>query len=75
MANVWQLPHRYSTSKYHTVKINSGSKDAFQIGSSPLKILVIHENGVVTFTDEQKNEIWTSRPLQDNGDGTLEFKG
>ncbi|MFL2076369.1 hypothetical protein [Marinilactibacillus psychrotolerans] len=77
MANVWQLPHKYDTSRYHTVALNSGSKNAFQIGGDgpDMRVLIIHDNGVISFTDTRRNEIWTSRPLTDVGGGRLEFKG
>ncbi|SDQ18589.1 hypothetical protein LHA31_10365 [Carnobacterium viridans] len=76
MANVYQIPHKYDMSRYHQVDTKSPVKTAFQIGSnSELKVVSLHENGLVTFSDEKQREFWSSRPLTDNGDRTLSFNG
>lgn len=74
MAEVYQLPYKYDMRKYHQVNLNSPVKTAFQVGSNEqLRVFTIGENGVIAFSDDKNREFWCSRPLTDNGNGTLSF--
>lgn len=76
MAIVHQIPYKYDMKNYHQFRSNSPVKTAFQIGSnSELRVMTVHENGLMAFTDDKKRELWSSKPLTDNGDGTLSFNG
>ena len=74
MADVYQIPFKYDMNKHHTFRANSPVKTAFQIGETDeLRVLCIHENGIVIFTDDKNREIWSSRALTVAEDGSLDY--